>query len=330
MTGLRFGLAALGLALAAAAWMLVTREPGQGPAGGDLAAGSPSATPVSAPDPGPASGPDSAPPRPQPGGSGAADPAEIMPRFELNDQRDFLLVLRALGTSLEDLEAWARTRGFPPATFTTGVGIPLDQPYRRYDQETLRNLAEGGDRWAMQFLAADLRVRAPLESMELYRKAAVSGSVFAARELGMLMRDLDLGVRTSRRMDDDTRAALAQMDAAHDLAETGLAWLIAAEADGGLPPGYLSAEAVQTTWPDTLARVCEEAAGLLANLAEERRDQGLGDTGRIPPPFSIAPPGEGLERACPEGVLSDMRAKGCIPVVLTAGDNELEGWRCTS
>ncbi len=318
-------LAALLLALGAVAWMLPDRHAAQDPG----AAGSPEPPGRTAELAG--GGPtEPGPPRQEPSGIPETDLPADVPRFELNGQRDFLLVLRALGTSLEDVEAWARTRGFPPATFTTGVGIPLDQPYRRYDQETLRELAAAGDRWAMQFLAADLRVRAPLESMELYREAAVGGSVFAARELGMLMRDLDLGVRTSTRMDDATRAALKQMDAAHDLAETGLAWLIAAEAEGGLPPGYLSADAVENTWPDTLARACEEAAGLLANLAEERRNRGLGDPARMPPPFSVAPPGEGLDRACPEGVVSDMRAKGCVPVLLTAGDKQLTGWRCSS
>lgn len=327
-------LVALLLGLGAGAWVVLNRNTGGHPGAPDLpiaGVAAPSGTATgTVPDSANSSPPDSLPLGPQTAGPGTRDLPANVPRFELNGQRDFLLVLRALGTSLEDLEAWARTRGFPPATFTTGVGIPLDQPYRRYDQETLRNLAEGGDRWAMQFLAADLRVRAPLESMELYREAAVGGSVFAARELGMLMRDLDLGVRTSSRMDDATRAALKQMDRTHDLAESGLAWLIAAEADGGLPPGYLSSDAVESTWPETLARACEEAAGLLANLAEERRNRGLGDPARRPPPFSVAPPGEGLDRACPEGVVSDMRAKGCVPVLLTAGDNQLTGWRCSS
>jgi hypothetical protein len=144
----------------------------------------------------------------------------------------------------------------------------------------------------------------------------------------MLLRDLDLGVRTNQRLDAATRTALAHMDAGQDLAESGLAWLIAAEVEGGLPPGYLSADAVASTWPDTLARACEEAAVLLANLAEERADRGLAGPAGTPPPFTVAPPGEGLERACPEGVLSAMPEKGCVPVILTAGSNELTGWRC--
>jgi hypothetical protein len=180
----------------------------------------------------------------------------------------------------------------------------------------------------MQFLAADLSVRAPLESLELYREAAVRGSVFAARELGMLYRDLDVGVARNRRMGDATRTALAQMDAAHDLAETGLAWLIGAEVDGGLPPGYFSDDAVAGAAPGMLARACEEAAGIVANLDEERRNRGLGDPEGLPPPFTVAPPAEPLVGACPEGFLSDPREKGCFPVILSRGDRELTGWRC--
>ncbi len=274
------------------------------------------APPAGPPDPRSAPVPDSAAPAPD------------RLRFTLNDQRDFLLVLRGLGTSLEDLEAWARTRGFPPATFTTGVGIPLDQPYRRYDEETLRNLAGAGDRWAMQFLAADLRVRAPLEAMDLYREAAVRGSVFAARELGMLHRDLDTGLATNRRLDDTTRTALAEMDLHHDLAETGLAWLIAAEVDGGLPPGYFSEQVTTGAPAGLLARACVEATSLLADLEDERRGRGISGPGGLPPPFTVAPPAQALIDSCPEGVLTDLGGEGCIPVILASGDRELTGWRC--
>ncbi len=137
-------LAALLLALGAVAWMLLDRPAAQDPGAADPpAAGSPPppGTTAELADGGPT---ESGPPRQKPSGIPKTDLRADVPRFELNGQRDFLLVLRALGTSLEDVEAWARTRGFPPATFTTGVGIPLDQPYRRYDQETLREPGRSG------------------------------------------------------------------------------------------------------------------------------------------------------------------------------------------
>jgi hypothetical protein len=314
--------AGLTLAIAAltGAWILIRSGPPTpdpvAPAPAETGARAIIGAPAEPQDPSPAPAPDNAAPVPD------------QLRFALKDQRDFLLVLRRLGTSLEDLEAWARTRGFPPATFTTGVGIPLDQPYRRYDEATLRDLAAGGDRWAMQFLASDLRVRAPLEAMDLYREAAVRGSVFAGRELGMLYRDLDVGVTRNDRMADAARTALEQMDAGHDLAETGLAWLIAAEADGGLPPGYFSDAAVAAAAPEMLARACSEAAGILASLDEERRNRNIGSPGGLPPPFTVAPPADPLIDACPENVLSDLGAKGCVQVLLTGGDRELTGWRC--
>ena len=316
------GLALL-VAVLAGTWLLIRGERPEPDAGPADSTGARARSIVAAPVL-PAAPPEAPPAAPHAG----EPPVPDQLRFSLNDQRDFLLVLRGLGTSLEDLEAWARSRGFPPATFTTGVGIPLEQPYRRYDEQTLRNLAGGGDRWAMQFLAADLRVRAPLESVELYRDAAVRGSVFAARELGMLFRDLDVGVARNRRMDDATRTALRQMDASHDLAETGLAWLIAAEVDGGLPPGYFSDDAIAGTPPEVLNRACVEAAGIVANLDEERRSRNIEGPGGLPPPFTVAPPAEPLVRACPEGILSDPQEKGCFPVILARGDRELTGWRC--
>ncbi len=267
---------------------------------------------------------------PPPGVPRLAD--DGVPEYRVNSEADYLLVLEALGTSPEDIEAWARTRGFPPATFTAVAGIPLEQPYRRYDEATLRSLAKTGDVWAMQFLAAGLARGRPLEAAEWYRAAAVQGSVFAARELGGLYHDMDRALATGRtdRWDEDTRAAVDALAGGEaPLEVTALAWLLAAEAQGGLPPGSVAlTQASFRESSELVVTACGRAAGILADLDARRASAGIAIPARRPPPFSVGLPAEETAGYCSPDVLARPDYAGCSTIRMVSATGAVTAHRC--
>ena len=252
--------------------------------------------------------------------------------YRVISEEDYLLVLEALGTSPEDIEAWARTRGFPPATFTAVAGMPLGQPYRSYDEATLRGLAETGDLWAMQFLAADLARTRPLEAMEWYRAAALKGSVFAARELGGLYHDIDRALATGRteRWDEATREAVGALAQAETpLEATALAWLLASEAQGVLPPGSVALTQANFREPsDLVAEACTRAAGILADLDAQRIAAGIEAPSRRPPPFSVELPAEETAGYCPPDSLARPDYSGCSTIRMVSATGAVTAHRC--
>lgn len=255
-----------------------------------------------------------------------------IPEYRVNSEEDYLLVLETLGTSPEDIEAWARTRGFPPATFTAVAGMPLEQPYRRYDEATLRGLAETGDLWAMQFLAADLARTRPIEALEWYRAAALNGSVFAARELGGLYHDIDRALATGRtdRWDELTREAAGAMARAEaPLEATALAWLLAAEAQGALPPGSVALTQANFREPsDLVVEACARAAGILADLDAQRTAAGIQAPARRPPPFSVELPAEETAGYCPPDILARPDYSGCSTIRMVSATGAVTAHRC--
>ena len=267
---------------------------------------------------------------PPPGVPRPAD--DGVPEYRVNSEADYLLVLDALGTSPEDIEAWARTRGFPPATFTAVAGIPLEQPYRRYDEATLRGLAETGDLWAMQFLAADLARARPLEAMEWYRAAALQGSVFAARELGGLYHDIGRSLAMGRtdRWDESTREAVSALARAEaPLEATALAWLLAAESQGALPPASVALTQASFLEPSGLITdACARAAGILADLDAQRAAAGIDAPPRRPPPFSVELPAEETAGYCRPDVLARPDYSGCSTIRMVSDTGAVTAHRC--
>ena len=288
----------------------------------------------------PVDGPTVTPPAPVARGSGSAGPRPLpgapapdgVSEYRVASEEDYLLALEALGTSPEDIEAWARSRGFPPATFTAVAGIPLGQPYRRYDEDTLRGLAETGDMWAMQFLAADLARARPLEAAEWYRAAALQGSVFAARELGGLYHDIDRARTTGRteHWATGTRQAVDALAEAEDpLAATALAWLLAAEAEGSLPPGSMAL--TQAGFHDStplITEACARAGAILADLASQRETAGIDALPHRPPPFSVELPPEETAGYCAAGTLPRPDYTGCETVRLVSDTGAVTAHRC--
>lgn len=251
--------------------------------------------------------------------------------FEVASESDYLLALEALGTSPEDVEAWARSRGFPPASFTAVAGMPLDQPYRSYDEDTLRQLAHGGDFWAMQFLAADLASSRPLEAADWYREAALRGSAFAARELGGLLHDVDRALATGRqRWSEETLAAATRLaESEAPLEATALAWLLAAESDASLPPGAFSrTQAGFSGRSPDVEEACRRAAAILADLAAERASRGLESPPRRPPPFAVELPPEETADYCRAELLPAPDWSGCETVRLVSATGAVTAHRC--
>jgi cell division septation protein DedD len=291
--------------------------------------------------PGPAARSDEAPAEP-PAASDARAPAARRPavvataedgvrEFEVTSESDYLMALEALGTSPEDIEAWARSRGFPPATFTAAAGMPLPQPYRSYDEDTLRGLAEGGDLWAMQFLAADLASSRPLEAADWYREAAVRGSAFAARELGGLLHDVDRALAGGRqRWSEGTLAAATRLaESEAPLEATALAWLMAAESDASLPPGAFSrTQAGFTGRSPDVEEACRRAASILADLAAERDSRGVELPPRRPPPFAVELPPEETADYCRAELLPPPDWTGCETVRLVSATGSVTAHRC--
>jgi hypothetical protein len=288
----------------------------------------------------PPDGPTVTPQAPAARGSGGPGPLagqgvpapDGVTEYRVASEEDYLLALEALGTSPEEIEAWARSRGFPPATFTAAAGIPLDQPYRRYDGDTLRGLAESGDVWAMQFLAADLARARPLEAALWYRAAALRGSVFAARELAGLYHDIDRALATGRTEHWETgirQGVDALAEAEDPLAATALAWLLAAETEGSLPAGSLALTQAGFHDPTPLiAEACARAGAILAELASRREAAGIEAPPRRPPPFSVELPPEETAGYCAAGTLRRPDYTGCETVRLVSDTGAVTAHRC--
>ncbi|MEJ2515780.1 MAG: hypothetical protein P8080_00790 [Gammaproteobacteria bacterium] len=257
--------------------------------------------------------------------------ADGVPEYPVNSEEDYLLALHALGTSPEAIEAWARGRGFPPGTFTAASDIPLDQPYAEYDEATLRRLAGDGDVWAMQYLAAELGRTRPVEAIEWNLAAAVEGSVYAVREQGELYYDLDHALERGKteRWDEETLGAVKALAAAEGPLDTaGLAWLMAAEVEGRLPPGSLAV--TRARFHDrshAVDEACRRARGILADLAGRRAAANVTFTA-APPPFSVELPPEETAGYCPPDVLPRPDYSGCQTVRLVSGSGSVTAHRC--
>lgn len=260
--------------------------------------------------------------------------ADGVPEFRVASEADYLRALEALGTSPEDIEAWARSRGFPPATFTAAAGVRLERPYRRYEEDRLRPLAEAGDRWAMQFLAAKLARSRPLEAAHWYREAALRGSVYAAGELGDLYGDMGRALaqdRTPEWEKAETNAVKAMAREEGPLDAAALAWVLAAETEAALPPGALSrARASYTGESAGVKQACERAARILADLAAERERRGLAAVARQPPPFSVQLPPEETSGYCEGDTLPPPDWAGCETVRLVSPTGSVTAYRCRS
>jgi hypothetical protein len=248
-----------------------------------------------------------------------------VPEFHVETEEEYQLALEAMGTSSDDIEAWARSRGFPPATYTTSPGTPLERNYRGTREPELRQLAEEGDRWAMQFLAALIAPEKPLEAIDWYRRAVVHGSAYAAFKLGTFYHDVARWLAINQ----DDREEVEEIARREDpLAYSSLGWLLVAEYEAGLPPGAIAASLASFREPDEgITRSCERAATFLAEIRAEREALGISVSPRQPP-LAIELPAEETAGYCSPEVFPRADFSGCETVRLVGGAGVLTGHRC--
>lgn len=268
-------------------------------------------------------------PAPAPATSGGppaqAVGADGMREFRVESEEEYQRALEALGTSNEEIEAWARSRGFPPATYTSTPGTPLERPYRREKDARLLELAEGGDPWAMQFLAARISPEMPLEAVHWYRRAVVHGSAYSAYKLGNLYREVARWIAVNQDDRDEVMEIARRED---PLAYSSLGWLLVGEYEAGLPPGSMSATLAGFREPDEgITQSCIRAAGFLAELRAEREALGIS----VPdhkPPLAIELPVEEVAGYCSPDVFPRADFSECETVRLVGEAGAVTGHRC--
>lgn len=270
-----------------------------------------------------------APDAPAPPGPGRAAAPAVAPdgvrEFRVESEGEYELALEFLDTSTDEIEAWARSRGFPPATYTSSPGQPLAQNYRNAREARLRELAEHGDRWAMQFLAARISPDAPREAIAWYRKAVVHGSAYAAFKLGNLYHDVARWIAINQ---DDRQEVIEIAERDDPLAFTSLAWLLIAEYEAGLPPGAISATLAGFHTPDeAITSSCERAAELLAEIEAERAALDILVSSHKPP-LAVELPPEETVGYCPPDLFPRADFTGCETIRLVGDAGAVLGYRC--
>lgn len=305
--------------------ILALREDEPAPAPFVTPARAPAATETAPP---PASQP-SPPPRQPVADEPAAAPAPGGP--ELIDDQALMALLNDFG--FQRLEGawreWAASRGYPVAD---GGGVQIyDQPYEQYDDDTLRGLSDNGDMWAAQILAGRIAKSSPADAIELYRRAAAGGSLYAMHEMATLYNRVADQRREVEFKSGD--AALEQVYAMRDAPVApevaGYAWTIVAEMAGSEPMfgALASSQLEQRLQPDQLDEACEIARGLFDDLRSERRAQGLGDFDRTPPPLVYADPDE--QQRCPHAG-PGLDLSGCRELVVQQPEAGPDAGRSTT
>lgn len=268
------------------------------------------------------------PPAAAPAGAASAGPAasdDDFPVFSVETNEAYAAMLAALDTSTEDIEAWARSQGFPPATYTNVRGEPLALQYGTLAEERLLELAEDGDLWAMQFLAARIGPAMPLVAVDWYRQAVALGSAHAAYKLGLFYREVARWLAIN---DDEREAVLEIARREQPLAYSALAWLMIAEYEAGLPPGAISAGLSSFQARDEgIDAACERAATLLGEIHAQREIDGIELPARKPP-LAIGLPPEQIVGYCPTDVFPRADYSGCEPVRLRGELATVTAYRC--
>jgi hypothetical protein len=245
--------------------------------------------------------------------------------FRVESEEEYRRTLEALGTSTEEIEAWARSRGFPPGAYTEAPGVPLERNYKRESDTVLLELAEGGDPWAMHFLAMRIAPELPLVAIDWYRKSVVHGSAYSAFKLGELYRTV---ARWLMIAEDEREEVLEIAQREDPLAYTALGWMLVAEYEAGLPPGAMSATLAGFQAPDDgIEQACIRAAGFLAQIHAERESLGI-HVPRELPPLAVELPPEEIAGYCAPEVFPHTDFSGCETVRLVGDAGAVTGHRC--
>lgn len=248
------------------------------------------------------------------------------------DTNDMMILLRDYGFG--KLEAkwreWAMSRGYPALDGTGASGYLYDQPYEQYDDEVLRGLAGNGDMWAQQILAKRLAKTSPAEAIELYRQAAINGSVYAMSEMANLY-----GRISDKRREvefKNNELALEQVYAMRDSPVSpqvaGYAWTAVAELAGTEPMfGNIAASQFNRTLSEEeKAEGCEMARSMYDEISTQRTSMGLGDFNRNPPPIVYWDPQ--ASSSCAEHEAPQLDLSACRHVEMTEEGQTNTIWIC--
>ena len=249
---------------------------------------------------------------------------------EIVDDRELMAALAEFGFARLDSKwrEWARTRGYP-VTDESGLQYH-DQPYDQYDNVTLRGLADNGDMWAAQILAGRIATTNPAEAIELYRIAAVQGSVYAMNEMANLYSRVG-----SKRREADFKSdelALEQVYAMRDAPVTpevaGYAWTVVAGLAGSEPMfGDINASQLKKNLNEQqIEEACSLADGLFDDLRSQRAAQGMGGFDRTPPPMVYADPSR--EARCGHDLAAGLDLSGCRELEVQAEQSTAKVWLC--
>ncbi len=261
----------------------------------------------------------------------AAETADAPPDSGLLDDLDLMMLLREYGFGRLEGEwrEWAASRGYP--AFDQAGTQFYDQPYEQYDDETLRGLANNGDMWASQILAKRIAKTDPAGAIELYRQAAMRGSIYAMSELAGLYSKI-----ADSRREVEFKAepgALEQIYAMRDAPVSpevsGYAWTMVADMAGTEPMfGNIAASQLSRRLNDEqLEEACTIARGMYDELRAQRETQGLGDFNRTPPPLVYWDPSNSASCA-EENEGPNLDLTGCRQVEVSEEGQTNQIWLC--
>jgi hypothetical protein len=296
--------------------------------------------PVAGADSGAASAPaaDDAPPRAgrsepaaRPARARATESGDAPLSLEINSEAELIAAMRSLG--IEDLDQrmtrWAIAHGYPE--FDQAGNYLLDQPYQQYDEQTLRGLAEADDMWAQQILAQQIADDRPAEALELYRRAAVNGSVYAMQEMARLYHRMSNQLRDLSASSD--AGALEQEYAVRDASTpevSAYAWLAAAEQSGwdATRGASLIPLLGRRLSPEQVTEACALAQTLRTQIDTERSSRGLQPYDRTPPPIVYPAEEIGAATECGAEDAQPFDMSGCREADVKTGATSTRVWVC--
>lgn len=246
---------------------------------------------------------------------------------------DLDLLMREVGLDnfMSDYARWATSRGYPQPDDAGNLMLP--QPYDQYDEDTLKALADTGDMWAQQFLADKLARKRPADAIELYRQAAISGSVYAMSEMSQLYKRIANKNADAQFKDNDTalEQVYALRDSPADPDVTAYAWAAVAESSGWDPmSGSVTAHVASRNLSDEqIEEACELSRALRDDMLQTRTQRSIELPPVTPPPLIVSGGQQGnMGTRCAEDQPPPWDMSGCREVALNSGDQTNTIWVC--
>lgn len=243
---------------------------------------------------------DQKPPSVQP--TGALANSSNYPRLSTNEELLAFLHERGIDgqNAIEISAAWFQARGFSGVNAMLGVTADSapENFYQSMDDESLRKLAAADNSGASQALAARILFTDPFAALDLYRRAAAQGSVYAILQIGALLESLtDMSLDVFESEPDYLRKLgdLRNGDMKQNPNLPALIHALAAARDGGL--AIIDTEMLKwiqrlTSDLSELERqsACERSSRLFLEIGVHRRQRGLQPISTEPPPVFFSVP----------------------------------------